>query len=91
MDIHYKIVEVIPNEHSIIVRYFTDFMTEEMLNSMPDSPERREDGSPMRCRTDYNINLPVPAPAGEDLNKFILERAPLHWFDIHQSIQDGVF
>ena len=31
MDIHYKIIEVNPDEHSIVVRYFTDLMTEEML------------------------------------------------------------
>jgi len=86
MDIHYKIIEVNPDEHSIVVRYFTDLITEEMLATIPDAVEKRLDGSPIRCRTDYNINVPIPAPEGEDLHNFILSRAPVHWLDTQEKI-----
>jgi hypothetical protein len=88
MDIHYKIVEVNPNEHSIVVRYFTDTLTEEKLSVDPENKHTLEDGSPLRCRTDYFLNLPVPAPTGEALQRFIMERAPVMWFDIHDKIND---
>lgn len=88
MDIHYKIIEVNPNEHSIVVRYFTDTLTEEKLTTDPDNKYRLDDGSPLRCRTDYFINLPVPAPTGEELEQFIMARAPVQWFDIHDKIID---
>jgi len=88
MDIHYKIVEVNPNEHSIVVRYYTDTLTEEKLSVDPEIKHKLDDGSPLRCRTDYFINLPVPAPTGEALQTFIMERAPAQWFDIHDKIND---
>jgi len=86
MNIHYKIIEVNPDEHSIVVRYFTDVMTEEMLATIPDATEKRLDGSPIRCRSDYNINVPVPAPEGQDLENFILSKAPVYWLDLQEKI-----
>lgn len=88
MDIHYKIIEVNPNEHAIIVRYFTDFLSEEHLATNPEDPNRLPDGSPVRCRTDYNINIPIPAPEGDVLHEYILSKAPTHWFDILHKVGD---
>ncbi|CAB4131431.1 hypothetical protein UFOVP132_83 [uncultured Caudovirales phage] len=88
MDIHYKIIEVHPNEHAIVVRYFSDALSEEMLATNPEDQNRRDDGSPVRCRTDYNINLPIPAPEGEELHKFLIRSAPVGWFDMQAKIFD---
>ena len=88
MNLHYKVIEVHPEEHSIVVRYYTDILTEEKLASFPDDTEKRLDGSPIRCRTDYNINVPIPAPEGQELENFIIQRAPLQWLDMQEKIVD---
>lgn len=88
MDIHYKIIKVFPEEHSIVVRFFTDVLTEEKLSVDPDITNKLSDGSPERCRTDYNINLPVPAPVDGELEKYIMLHAPVQWFIMHEQIAD---
>jgi hypothetical protein len=57
-----------------------------MLATNPEDQNRRDDGSPVRCRTDYNINLPVPAPEGEELHKFLVRSAPIGWFDMQHKV-----
>jgi len=51
--IRYKVIEA--NSSSIVVRYYTDIVTEEYL-----AVQKNEDGSVARCRTDVNISLPIP-------------------------------
>ena len=61
MNIKFKITHVAPNDNLIVVRYYTDLLTEESLGG----------------RTDFSINLPIPAPATQaELAQFILSRAP---------------
>lgn len=76
MNIHYKIIEVWPNDHLFVVRYYTDNLNEEMLISANDY-NRREDGSPMRCRTDVAIDMPIPALEGKELENLILYNSPI--------------
>ena len=76
MNIHYKIIEVWPNDHLFVVRYYTDNLNEEMLISANDY-NRREDGSPMRCRTDVAIDMPIPALEGKELESLILYYSPI--------------
>jgi hypothetical protein len=76
MNIHYKIIEVWPNDHLFVVRYYTDNLNEEMLISANDY-NRREDGSPMRCRTDVAIDMPIPALEGKELESLILYNSPI--------------
>ena len=82
MNIHYKIVEVWPNDHLIVARYWTDVLSEEFLASNSD---RNEDGTPVRCRSDVSLTLPVPAPTGLSLEKLILRNAPIAWL---QTLED---
>jgi hypothetical protein len=82
MNIHYKIVEVWPSDHLIVVRYWTDILSEEFLAS---NSERNEDGTPVRCRSDVSLTLPVPAPTGLSLEKIILRNAPIAWL---QTLED---
>jgi len=79
MNIHYKIIEVWPNDHLFVVRYYTDNLNEEMLISANDY-NRREDGSPMRCRSDVAIDMPIPALEGKELENLILYNAPISFF-----------
>lgn len=93
MDIKCKLVECDDSAHSVVVRYYTDFMTEEKLASSFDgkgSVLRRPDGSPVRCRTDVNLNL-FTTPTTEDaiLDYVWTHCAPnIMWFELQEKIAD---
>jgi hypothetical protein len=71
-----------------VVRYYTDKLTEDKLATFPEAVDRRLDGSPIRCRTDYNLNVPIPAPKDQELEEFIMSKAPVHWLDMQEKIMD---
>lgn len=83
-NLHYKIVEVWPNDHMIVVRYWTDDLSEEFLAS---DANRKEDGTPVRCRSDVALTLPVPAPTGSLLEELIVGSAPLEWLKTLEKVQ----
>jgi len=85
MNIHYKIVEVWPNDHLIVARYWTDNVSEE---SLAGDSNRKEDGTPVRCRSDVAITLPIPAPTGIELEKIILANAPRAWLETLEKVAD---
>lgn len=85
MQIKYKIVEVHPQDHIIVARFYTDTMTEESLRSTPDS---NGDGTPVRCRTDVSLSVPIPIPEEEELNKLILASCPVKFFETMEKIND---
>lgn len=78
--IKYKIIEVDEPNHSIVVRYYTDKITEEMLATDV------LDGVIRRGRTDYNISLPYPTPIGEELHKLISASAPVDWLNTQEAV-----
>jgi hypothetical protein len=80
--IKYKIIEVNEAEHSIVVRYYTDKIAEEDLAS------DILDGVIRRCRTDYSMDLPIPAPIETELHNFIMDRAPVSWLNTKESVLD---
>lgn len=90
MIIKYKILSIDTNEHSAVVRFYTDSLTEEMLASYKNNDGtaiKEEDGSIKNCRTDYHINIwQVPAPTGEELHNLILSHAPVAWFELQEKI-----
>lgn len=88
MNIHYKIVEVWPQDHLIVARYWTDNISEEFLNSHPDNQNRMENGSPLRCRTDVAISLPIPTPQGQELDDIILKNAPVDFLKTLEYVQN---
>lgn len=85
MHIKYKIVEVYPNDHTIVARFYTDEMPETQLMS---APGLKDDGTPIRCRTDVSITLPVPEPSEEELKKLIMLNCPLGFFELQEKIKD---
>ena len=85
MQIHYKIVEVWPQDHLIVARYWTDLLSEIDLAS---DPNRKDDGSPHRCRTDVSISLPIPAPQDEELQTLILRNAPIGFLKTLEAVKD---
>ena len=84
MNLHYKIVEVWPQDHLVVIRYWTDALSEEFLAS---NDIRKEDGTPERCRSDVSITLPIPAPEGAELEKLLISYAPLDWLKTMEKIQ----
>jgi hypothetical protein len=85
MKVHYKIVEVWPQDHLIVARYWTDLISEIDLAS---DPSRKDDGTPWRCRTDVSISLQVPAPQGEELETIILRNAPIGFLKTLEAVKD---
>ena len=85
MHIKYKIIEVYPNDHTIVARFYTDEMPETQLMS---APGLKDDGTPIRCRTDVSITLPVPEPSEEELKKLIMLNCPLGFFEMQEKIKD---
>lgn len=90
MNIKYKILSVDTSEHTIIVRFYTDIITEEKLASFknPDgTPILDENGKIPKCRTDYNICIwAIPIPEGEELEKLILRHAPIDWLALQEQL-----
>jgi hypothetical protein len=84
MNLHYKIVEVWPNDHLIVARYWTDILSEEFLAS---DSNRNEDGTPVRCRSDVSLTIPIPAPTGKELENLIVSQAPLEWLKTLEKVQ----
>jgi hypothetical protein len=85
MNIHYKVIETWPTDHLIVARYWTDNISEEALAS---DGNKNSDGTPVRCRSDVAITLPVPAPTGDDLDKLIASNAPLAWLKTLEAVKD---
>lgn len=85
INISYKIVEVWPDSHSIVARYWTDIISEEFLAS---DDQRNDQGKPIRCRSDVAITLPIPAPQGSELEKIILMNAPKNWLQLLHMVND---
>ena len=75
MNVSYRIVKVDPYEHGILVRYFTDKVTENDLATSfnPDgSIKLHADGYPLSTRTDVFMSIfDVPPPNFDDLDKTI--------------------
>lgn len=82
--IKYKIIETNTAEHSVVVRFYTDIITETML------AVDVLDGVIRRCRTDYSFDLPVPAPIGTALHDFIVARAPIAWLHTQEDVLNPV-
>lgn len=82
MNLKYKIIEASPEYHSIVVRFYTDLISEESLAT------QTTDGVVVRGRTDYSIDLPIPLPEGAALAAFISAHAPKAWLETQEAILD---
>lgn len=93
MKIKYKIIQINPADHGIVVRFYTDTISEEDLAVRnPDTGEiiLDDDGNIGSCRTDYSITLwDAPALAGEALEEMILRHAPVQWFELQNKVADA--
>jgi hypothetical protein len=83
MIIRYKIVEVWPQDHLIVVRFWTDKISEEEIVY-----SRDENGNITRCRSDVSISIPIPEPSEEELKKLILSKVPTDFLKTLEAVKD---
>jgi phosphoribosylformylglycinamidine (FGAM) synthase PurS component len=93
MEVKFKIIDIDSSQHSMIVRYYTNLLTEDSLATSynPDGTiARRSDGSPQRCQTDYNFNIwqTDPPITEEQIKKIANDGAPYDWFKLRHDILD---
>lgn len=93
MKIKYKIVENHSSEYQVVVRYYTDMITEQELNVIPYgdvayNDSLKDDGTPKRCRSDVSLDLSIPLPSDEELNKYFLMNAPVTWLEKLEKLKD---
>ena len=72
MKLYYKIISHNLAERNIVVRYYTDVITEKELSVIPNE----SNNNPVRCRSDISLNVPIPEPTLIGLHKLILRNAP---------------
>ena len=91
MNFKYKIIELHPELHSLVVRYYTDIVSEEYLchRDHEGNPILNEDGTFQRCKYDLNIQLfEVPPITGEALHARIVAGAPYYALALDEKIVD---
>src|SRR3954469_23233130 len=84
MQINYRVLLVDETESTMIVRYWTDELSEKELSV---DPEETSD-TPAQCRTDYNLSVSDHSMSEEALHEFILSCAPVGWFEVKHKIKD---
>ena len=81
-----------PAAHGIVVRYFTDNVTEMDLASSfneDGSVKLHADGYPLSTRTDVMMSIyDTPAPSNEELEKRIMLSAPVDWLKLQEDIKN---
>jgi len=85
MYIKYRVIEVFPQDHLMVVRYFTELFPEDYFANFfnPDgSIARTPAGYPVRCRTDYSISFYDNKCPDEQYVKTLINRAaPRKFFE----------
>jgi hypothetical protein len=82
MKIQYRIINKLPEECQIVVRYFTDTVTEEYL-----ATEKDVEGNILRCKSDYPIDLRQfikNEPTQEEIELIIKRNCNAGWFEIEE-------
>lgn len=91
--LNYRIMEVDESNYSFVVRYWTDLVTEDMLATVLDENGnivRDANGHPVRCQTDFNMNLYYNThPTEEEVIKIIEDNANAIWFYHKDQIVSG--
>ena len=93
MKIYYRIISKDENEQNIVVRYWTDSISEDTLavDYLTGSIERDNYGHPKHCRTDYNFTLYDSELWKNEskLNEFIINNAPVSWFELKEKVSNN--
>lgn len=90
-EIRYRILSTDEQEQNIVVRYWTDIISEKSLATelgVDGKPILNSEGFPTRCRTDYNLTLYDSNLAANTaaLKDYILRCAPIQWFEMKERV-----
>jgi len=100
MTVKFRILNKELDQHSVVVRYYTDYLSEDDLATsftVDDKGnniiQRGEDGKPLRCQTDYNINIwnVQATQQGSNSNAivdYIGRSAPFDWFELKYAVMN---
>jgi hypothetical protein len=86
MTVYYRVLSVDDKEHTFVVRYWTDKLSEIDLKVDP----RDHEDPPIKCRTDYNITAWEHDMTPDELHEQIVQSAPKQWFAVKEKAVDGV-
>lgn len=75
MKIYYRILSINKQDGSIVVRFFSDTLSERDLRKNPED----KNNPPLACRTDYSFDIHDFTMDEAKLHAFILARAPAGW------------
>lgn len=85
MNLHYKIIEIYPDDNLVVVRYWTDMLSQQDLAS---DSRLNEHDEPVRCRSDVSVTLPIPTPADQELDDLLVRSAPFEWLKMMEKVKD---
>lgn len=86
MHTKYKIVEAWEDSQTIVVRYYTDDVSEYDLRS---SDVMKPDGTPVRCRTDVSISIKYPRPTEQELEEIIHRNCPAEFIKMQELLKSN--
>lgn len=93
LNFYYRVIEIDKNNHSFVVRYWTDKIGEDYLATVMDENNnivRNDDGYPVRCMTDINITLyDKPNPSKSDIEELIVSNANLQWLNLREQLSSS--
>ena len=94
MNINYRILKIDNEAHSVVVRYFTDVVSEFDLSSLknPDgTPTLDSNGYPVQCMTDTSLTLyDTQNPTEADVDVLIKRAVPSDWLKLREDLKLGV-
>lgn len=94
MNIHYRIIKIDNEAHSVAVRYYTDVLSEIDLTSLKDSNGDAvldSNGYPIQCRTDVNLTFyNIDNPTEEDLVTLVQRAVPGPWLEQEEKLKLGL-
>jgi hypothetical protein len=79
LHIYYRILSINKDEASLVVRYWSDSVSEEELMVNESS-----------SRTDVSLNLWEPTAPAEKIHDFILSHAPAEWLELKRKVRDRI-
>lgn len=92
MKINYRVLHVDEKQHSMVVRYWTDTISEDMLATEfePNGKIRKTKyGYPTRCVTDYSLTFYDNLyPTDEEVSHYIMHNAPVNWLKLKEEVLD---
>jgi hypothetical protein len=82
--IYYRILSLDETEGAIVVRYWSDEMSERDLSIIPGDTN----ATPEHCRTDTNLNVFDSRMTADQLHDFLVDGAPADWLGMKARIRD---